>query len=86
MTGKEKETEPLPEEAPRDETTAMICGYDYPARRPVGRCWRCGGEVWPIEDECWDGAQFHYITFAYHCYGCGMEDVWDFSVKDTEEK
>ena len=64
-----------PEEEERDETTAMICGYDLPCRKPLGRCCFCGGEVWPIEDECWDGAQFHYITFAYECYGCGHFDV-----------
>ena len=72
----------LPEEEPRDETTAMICGYEYPARRPVGRCWRCGGEVWPVEDACWDGAKIHYITFAYQCYRCDLFDVYDFSVKE----
>ena len=77
-----KEEIALPEEEERDESTAMIYGYDYPARKPVGRCWRCGGEVWPIEDEFWDGAKFHYITFAYECYGCGMFDVADFSVRD----
>lgn len=71
-----------PNEEERDESTAMICGYDEPAGRPVGRCFRCGGEVWPIEDECWDGAQFHYITFAYRCGGCGLQEMWDFSVKD----
>ncbi len=63
------------DEAQRDETTAMICGYDYPCGKPIGRCCFCGGEVWPIEDACWDGAQTHYITFAYECYGCGHFDV-----------
>ena len=82
MTDAWKEEETPPEDEPRDESTAMICGYDYPARRPVGRCWRCGGEVWPVEDECWDGAKFHYITFAYECYQCGLFDVADFSEKD----
>ena len=81
----ETETGSPEEEEARDEGTARICGYDHPAWKPVGRCWRCGGEVWPMEDECWDGAAFHYITFAYRCCGCGMEDVWDFSVKDAEK-
>ena len=80
MSDTEERERELPEE-PRDESTAMIYGYDYPASRPVGRCWRCGGEVWPIEDACWDGAKIHYITFAYECYGCGLFDVGDFSVK-----
>ena len=82
MMGNEQEEKQLPKEEPRDETTATICGYDYPCRRPVGRCWRCGGEVWPVEDACWDGAQMHYITFAYQCYQCGLFDVYDFSVKE----
>ncbi len=73
-------------EESRDETTAMIYGYDHPAARPVGRCWRCGGEVWPVEDACWDGAQIHYITFAYQCYQCGLQDVWDFSVKESKNQ
>ena len=81
MTDADTEAKNTPEEEPRDETKAMICGYDYPASRPVGRCWRCGGEVWPVEDACWDGAQIHYITFAYQCYQCGLFDVADFSVK-----
>ena len=84
MSDRENEQQNIEEE--RDESTAMIYGYDHPAWRPVGRCWRCGGEVWPVEDECWDGAQFHYITFAYQCYGCGMKDVWDFSVKEERQK
>lgn len=59
----------------RDESTAMICGYDTPCQQPIGRCCFCGGKVWPIEDECWDGATFHYITFAYKCYACGHFDA-----------
>ena len=62
-------------EAPRDETVAMICGCDHPCREPIGYCCYCGGEVWPVEDECWDGAAFRYITFAYECYSCGHFDV-----------
>ncbi len=62
-------------ETPRDETVAMIVGYDDPCRKPIGLCVYCGGEVWPVEDECWDGTAFHYITFAYKCYGCGHFDV-----------
>lgn len=61
----------------RDESTAMVCGYDYPCGHPIGRCGFCGGEVWPIEDACWDGAAFHYITFAYECCKCGHFDVSD---------
>ena len=63
------------DEERRDETTAVIYGYSYPCSKPIGRCCFCGGEVWPIEDACWDGAQTHYITFAYECYGCGHFDV-----------
>ncbi len=70
------------EEEARDESVAMISGYDCPASCPVGRCFRCGGEVWPVEDACWDGAQVHYITFAYRCGGCGLQEMWDFSVKE----
>lgn len=81
MAETEKEGTAAPEEG-RDESVAMIYGYDFPCARPVGRCWRCGGEVWPIEDECWDGAQLHYITFSYECCGCGLTEVWDFSVKE----
>ena len=69
-----------PDEEPRDETTAMIYGYDHPCFKPIGRCGFCGGEVWPIEDECWDGAKIHYITFAYECYKCGHFDVSDYFV------
>ena len=81
MTEKKDETLNIPEEEEWDETTAMICGYDHRTRHPIGRCWRCGGEVWPIEDECWDGAAFHYITFAYECHGCGLKDVANISVR-----
>ena len=65
------------EEEERDETAAMICGYEHPCHKPLGKCWHCGGDVWPIEDECWDGEKFHYITFMYECRQCGRTDVSD---------
>ena len=84
MTEKKDDTLNIPEEDEWNETTAMISGYDHPVRHPIGRCWRCGGEVWPIEDECWDGAMIHYVTFAYECRGCGMWDVANISVKERK--
>ena len=64
--------------ARRDETAATICGLPTPADKPLGPCIFCGGDIWPEEDEFWDGAEFHYITFAYHCSGCGRFDVAPF--------